>query len=122
MRKRLIAVALFVWVLAATSYAADDSANVAGTWNFTVARFNIEQTFVLKQDGEKIAGTFAPKGHFIGSGPLEGTVKGNIISFHVTTSHGPDGYKGTVDGDNMEGTVTIGTDTNPVPWTAKRAK
>jgi hypothetical protein len=124
MRKSFLVSIGFMLMLAAITVAADEPANVAGTWNFSasLAGRNVEQTFVIKQEGNKISGTFAPKGDFVGAGPLEGTVEAKSISFQVTTSHGPDGYKGTVEGDTMKGTVTIGNNTDPVTWTAKRTK
>jgi hypothetical protein len=98
--------------------AADDAANVAGTWKVSVSgdAGSAEQTIVLKQDGSKITGTFKGPRQ---SGPLEGTVDGKNISFHVATRV-PLDYKGTVDGDTMKGTMTGNGKTGD--WTATRAK
>jgi hypothetical protein len=124
MRRHSIVVVFFVLALTTLGIAAEDPANVAGTWYFSasVANGSVQQTFVIKQEGTKISGTFAPQSRFIGAGPLQGTVEGKKISFQVTTSRGLDGYEGTVDGETMKGTVTIGKDTKPVAWTAKRTR
>jgi hypothetical protein len=98
--------------------AQDKAANVSGTWAVSVTgdAGNAEQTIVLKQEGSKISGTFKGPRQ---SGPLEGTVDGNNISFHVATRV-PLDYKGTIDGDTMKGTLTGRGKTGD--WTAKRAK
>ena len=122
MKTRLLLLTVLVLAFATAAMAAEEPASVAGTWNFSAMARDVEQTFVIKQEGNKITGTFAPKGGFIGTGPLEGTVQGKSISFQVTTSHGLDIYKGTVDGETMKGTVTIGKNPDPVSWTAKLAR
>lgn len=110
---RLIAV---FFLLAASALAQDTPANVAGTWKVAVTgeAGNAEQTIVLKQDGNKITGSFkGPKQ----SGPIEGTVEGKNISFHVRTRV-PLDYQGTIDGDTMKGTLTGKGKTGD--WTATR--
>lgn len=113
----LFAVALFLLVCVVVS-AADEPANVAGTWNVSVSggAGSAQQTIVLKQEGSKITGTFKGPRQ---SGPLAGTVDGNNISFHVSTRV-PLDYKGTVGGDNMKGTMAGNGKTGD--WTATRAK
>jgi hypothetical protein len=118
--------ARFVWacvwivLLAASglSFAPDEPANVAGTWSITVSgeAGSANQTIVLKQDGNKITGTFSGPRQ---SGTLEGAVLGNKISFHVNARI-PLDYKGTVAGDNMNGTLT--THGKSGAWTATRKK
>ncbi len=97
--------------------AADEPANVAGTWTVSVSggAGSAEQTIVLKQDGNKITGTFKGPRQ---TGSLEGTVDGKKISFHVSTRV-PLDYQGTVDGDSMKGTMTGNGKTGG--WTAARA-
>jgi hypothetical protein len=96
----------------------DTSPNVTGTWNISVSgeAGSANQTVVLKQDGDKITGTFKGPRQ---SGPLEGTVDGNNIKFHVKT-HVPLDYTGTVDGDAMKGTMSGRGKSGD--WTATRAK
>ena len=117
--RKLLAACLVASLLLACGLplAADDPAKVAGTWKVSVSggAGSAEQTIILKQDGNKITGTFKGPRQ---SGPLEGTVEGNNISFHVATRV-PLDYKGTVDGDSMKGTMTGNGKTGD--WTATRA-
>ena len=98
--------------------AAHPAANVAGSWQVTVSgdAGSAEQTIVLTQDGNTITGSFKGPRQ---SGPLEGTVDGNTIKFHVKTRV-PLDYTGTVDGDTMKGTMTGRGKTGN--WTATRTK
>jgi len=100
----------------AISAAADEPANVAGTWKISVSgeAGSAEQAIVLRQQGNKITGTFKGPRQ---SGPLEGTVDGKSISFHVSTRV-PLDYKGTLDGDTMKGTMSGKGKTGD--WTASR--
>ena len=114
LRRALSLLLLLVCVATAT----DTPANVAGTWNIKLSgeAGSANQTIELKQDGGKITGTFKGPRQ---SGPLEGTVDGNNIQFHVRTRV-PLDYTGTVDGDTMKGTMSgHGKAGN---WTAERAK
>ncbi len=107
--------------------AADAPAKVAGKWEITWEGRNGTQTSTVtfEQDGEKLKGTVTSQ--FQGQtreSPLEGSVKGKEISFTVKRQT-PRGeltqeFKGTVDGDTMKGTFSMGERT--VDWTAKRAK
>jgi hypothetical protein len=94
------------------------AANVAGTWSFKVSgdAGSADQTIVMKQDGNKITGTFQGPRQ---SGTIDGTVDGNNIKFHVTARAGID-YTGTVEGDSMKGTLAARGKTGD--WTATRAK
>jgi hypothetical protein len=111
-----------IWIVllgaSGLAFAADEPANVAGTWNITVSgeAGSANQTIVLKQDGNKITGTFRGPRQ---SGTLEGSVLGNKISFHVNARI-PLDYKGTVDGDKMNGTLT--THGKSGDWIATREK
>lgn len=113
---------LCVWVLLVSAcglgVAANETANVAGTWKISVTgeSGSANQTVVLQQDGNKITGTFRGPRQ---SGSLEGLVDGNKITFHVNARVSLD-YKGTVDGDSMKGTMTGKGKTGG--WTATREK
>ena len=112
---------LSIWALLAASsfaFAAAEPVNVAGTWKIAVAgqSGSAEQTIVLKQDGNKLTGTFKGPRQ---SGTLEGLIDGNKITFHVNTRVALD-YKGTVDGDSMKGTMTARGKSGE--WTATREK
>jgi hypothetical protein len=101
--------------------AAQEAANVAGTWEMTSQgpRGPMTQTLTIQQDGGKIKGTL--KG-MRGETPFEGTVEGNKIHFTITreTKNGTMTmeYSATVDGDSMKGTTH--SDFGDREWTAKR--
>ena len=89
-----------------------NAADVAGTWNLKVETQagTGTPTLVLAQDGEKLTGTYT--GRF-GKSPITGTIKGNALDFSFTAS-GPMGsaevrYNGTVDGNDVSGTMTMGS-------------
>ncbi len=109
--------AIVVVLTCGFALAADAPANVAGTWKVSVtgAAGTAEQTIVLNQDAGKITGTFKGPRQ---SGPLQGTVEGNNISFHVAARF-PLDYKGVVDGNTMKGTLTGNGKTGD--WSATRA-
>jgi len=103
--------------------AADEPANVAGTWEVSSQGRNgpMTQTLTITQDGGKIKGTLtSPRG----DSNFEGTVAGNKISFTINRET-PNGtftieYTGTVDGDSMKGTAH--SERFDREWTAKRTK
>ena len=105
-------------LLACISVAAAADANVAGPWNIKVsgAAGTADQKIDLKQDGNKISGTFKGPRQ---SGTIEGTVDSNNIKFRVK-AFVPMDYVGTVDGDTMKGTLTGRGKAGD--WTATRAK
>lgn len=89
-------------LLNSVAFAAD--ANVAGTWtvNARNGRRSVTQTMVLQQDGGKVTGTFKGPRQ---SGTVDGMVSGSVVKLHVTAKR-PIDYAGTIDGDNMKGTLT----------------
>jgi hypothetical protein len=108
--------------LAAKVIAADEPAKVAGTWEMSVEgpMGTRIQTLAIQQDGSTIKGTL--KGQR-GESPLEGSIRGNKISFTVKRET-PNGtftieYTGTVDGDSMKG--TLHSERFDGEWSAKRA-
>ena len=122
-------------LLSAGVRAADEPAKAGGKWEMTLPGPQGPDTreLTIEQTGEKIKGTM--KGRR-GDTPFEGTVKANKISFTVKRQR-PDGgettseYTGTIDGDNMKGTVQNtggggggqgGGPSGPREWTAKRQK
>ena len=103
--RKLLALALF----AVTAFASD----VTGTWNAQVetGAGNGTPTFVLKQDGDRITGSYSGA---LGEADVKGTVKGDKVEFSFKVS--PQGdeievvYTGTLDGDKkMKGTVKLGS-------------
>ena len=104
-------------LLMCISVAAAD-ANVAGAWNVKVSgqAGSADQKIDLKQDGNKISGTFKGPRQ---SGTIDGTVDGNNIKFRVK-AFVPMDYVGTIEGDTMKGTLSGRGKTGD--WTATRAK
>src|SRR5579862_5668190 len=104
------------------------NANVAGTWEITMAPpaggggggggqgggqgggGGTPPTITLKQDGAKVTGTMSGR---MGDTPIDGSVSGNTLTFTVTRT-GRDGnamtltYTATVTGDTMTGKMTGG--------------
>lgn len=103
--KRASAILAIIVFFATLLFAAD----VTGTWNAKVQLGDQSgsPTFVLKQDGEKLTGTYSGA---LGEAPLTGTVKGNEVTFDFEASGAHVHYEGKVDkdGNKIEGTVDYG--------------
>ena len=101
----LAIVLAFGWLFAAH---ADE---VTGTWIMEVATpaGGGQPTFTLQQDGETVTGTY--KGQ-LGESPVSGTLKNDAIdlAFKVNGMMGTLDvrYTGTVDGEEMSGSVSLG--------------
>src|SRR5215467_10079083 len=117
----LVFIAAVIASLAAASFAA---ANLSGTWLFSVdldGGGHGDPTFVFKQDGDKLTGTYdGPLGHQ----DVTGTVTGNKAVFGFQASN--DGetvkatYTGTLESETkMSGTVEFSTEVKG-KWTAKK--
>jgi hypothetical protein len=114
----ILAVALVVAAIAAHALV-----DVSGTWELTSEGRQGQMTreITIEQDGNSIKVTMPG---FRGGDPMvaEGTVDGNNIEWTVTRET-PRGeftmvYKGTVDGDTMSGTVSVMD--REMEWTAKK--
>ena len=122
-RSQLWTAAGVIALLSVLSIAADEAVRVAGVWELSMEgrQGAFTQTMTIEQNGDKIKGALkGPRAE----APLEGTVKGNKISFTVKRDT-PRGevtleYTGTVDGDSMKGTLS--TPAGSRDWTARRAK
>lgn len=97
--------------------------DISGNWEFTVdtAAGSGSPSFVFKQDGEKLIGTY---NGLLGKADLTGTVKGDQIDFKFDFSYsGQSGvarYTGTIESDKkMKGKVQIG-DLGEGTWTGTR--
>ena len=100
----LAAVAVFSAALAA-------DANVAGKWIMTVntPAGSSNPTFELKQDGEKITGTYSGA---LGEAPVTGSVKGNELTLNIQIDAAGQQmvvvYSGKLEGDSVSGKVVLG--------------
>ena len=102
--RRLVLLAFF----SVAAFAAD----VTGTWNFNVETDagSGNPTFVLKQSGEQLTGTYS--GALV-EAQVKGSVKGDKVEITFEVSPSGDAvkvvYSGTLDGDKkMKGTVKLG--------------
>jgi hypothetical protein len=96
---------------------------VAGEWDVVYNTPGGPRPFklVLSVDGEKVTGTAKrPNGDV----PVEGTIKGDVITFAYTINYGGNAltltFSGKVTGDKMAGSVIIGS--TQEDWSATRAK
>jgi hypothetical protein len=115
-------IALFALTFAA--FAAEDP---AGTWKATMdtPMGAAESTIVLKIDGNKLIGTVSG-----GPGPgpqqpqeiAEGKFSGNKITFSVKSDFGIQTYSGTIKGDEMKLTMSVGDGQFTLDLVAKRDK
>jgi hypothetical protein len=103
--RRFLALALFSVV----AYAAD----ISGTWTAQVETDagSGTPTFVFKQTGEELSGTYSGQ---LGEAKLTGTVKADKAVWSFEVSPGGDAikvtYTGTLDGDaKMKGTIDFGS-------------
>jgi hypothetical protein len=123
MRNFALLAALCLAIAGIVTVAAAQDAQVAGTWTLSSAGRggNMQNsTLTLKQDGQKLTGTLA--GGRGGDAPLTGTISGNNITFSVTRQSQNGAitiqYTGSVSGDSMKGTLTMGQNTRD--WTATK--
>jgi hypothetical protein len=103
--KRAPAILALAILLTVTLFAAD----ISGTWDMKVDLGNQggSPRFVLKQDGEKLTGTYSGQ---LGEASVHGTVKGNDVVIDFEVSGAAIHYVGKLDstGNKMEGTVDYG--------------
>lgn len=104
--KKVSAILAIVLFVALTLCAA---VNLTGTWNATVKLGDQggSPTFVLKQDGDKLTGTYSGA---LGEAPIKGTVKGETVTIDFDASGAAVHYEGKIDkaGNKIEGTVDYG--------------
>lgn len=108
MRPRVYGILLpLALILGCAAWAANEAADVAGTWQIEwQGRQGSQQgTLTIRQNGDQLTGTMqGPRG----SAPLSGTMKGNAISMNVEIEGEQRSFRlafaGTVNGDKMSGT------------------
>ena len=133
MKHGALTTALLATAVLAMAPAPVSAQNLAGEWEIIreTGRGTFIQTLTLTVEGSTVTGTlafeFGGGGGGGGGGPQSfpvsnGTVTGNSFSFTVTLSFGGNSfeqmYRGTVDGDTIEGTVEGGRGAQP--FTGKR--
>lgn len=119
----MVAVAALAAAFAAP--AAAQSQNVTGDWAFSVQtdQGSGSPSISFKQDGESLTGTYSG---LFGTAPLKGTLKGTAIEFSFESEaqgqRVDSVYKGTVEKDEMKGTVAIAGGQLNGTFTASRKK
>ena len=112
--------AAVITVVTATASAQHVLADVTGKWTFAVVTENGTGTpaVVLKQEGEKLTGTY--ESARMGLRPIEGTVTKDSINFALKGGEVELRFIGTVtDKDNMKGVVDFAGQ-GSATFTAKR--
>jgi hypothetical protein len=103
--KKSLVLLVAVTLLAVTVFAAD----LSGTWSaaVTTSGGSGNPTFVLKQDGDKLTGTYSDP---YGDAAVTGTVKGSDVTLAFTEQGVNATYTGKVDGTGtkIEGTCDYG--------------
>jgi len=108
--------------------------NITGTWEVTIhyppPDGDYQATYVLKQDGEKITGTYQS---MYGPAEVSGTIKSNDVALAVTVHGSTARFSGKVSSaTKMSGTMTLRLDSSSLPpagdgaptnkWSAEKKK
>lgn len=104
--KTLFSTLLILFFVGFTA-SAQETKNVSGTWSMTVQTDagSGSPTFVLKQDGEKITGTYTGQ---LGDSPVTGSLKANVIHLEFSIQGNLITYDGTVTSSSeMSGKVNL---------------
>jgi hypothetical protein len=129
-RPALIGAATVMALFASQLSAQTDKSNAAGTWKWTVTTPDgqaINASVVLKQDGEKLTGTYNSRmgENSFGETPIqEGKLKGKDVSFTVVRKINDQSftlkYDGKLDGNQIKGSMAIADSDQKFDWNAKR--
>jgi hypothetical protein len=121
----LVAFTVAIWGLAAVEPSASaTAADTTGTWEVTLHTpdaGDIQATYVLKHDGEKISGTY----HGLkGPGDITGTIKGNDVVLVVSLPGDRTGrFSGKLtSATKMSGTMTGWNSNGAMPWSGEKEK
>ena len=120
----LVAFALVIGSPAFTAVPASAAAaDITGTWDVTIYYEPDDRdylaTYVLKQDGEKVTGTYHG---MYGPADVTGTVKTGDVALRVSVKGTTAQFSGKVtSATKMSGTVT-GTSDKPRKWSAEQKK
>ena len=118
--KKFAAVLIAILAFSFSALAAEDA---NGTWKATLEtpQGAMENTFLLKIDGGKVTGTISSQ--MMGSQQIsDGKIDGDKITFSITSDFGVISYSGTIKGDDMKLTLTVGGGQFTLDLTAKRVK
>jgi hypothetical protein len=98
---------LFLLLFVGFSAQAQDKINVSGSWTMSVETDmgSGSPAFSLKQEGEKITGTYTGQ---LGDSQVTGTLKGNVIHLEFSIQGNLITYDGTASSTEMSGKVKLG--------------
>src|SRR5262245_49690941 len=108
LRKAVVTVLLLLVVAVAGSAssssgtAATAPADVSGTWTGTAGTTMQTVSAVFKQDGNKVTGNLDVPGSVQFTGPVRGTVRGNVLDLEMASGFGTAPAL-RVDGDRITG-------------------
>jgi hypothetical protein len=119
----VVSFTIAICALASALRASAAAADITGTWEVTIHYqpddSDYAATYVLKQEGEKVTGTY--QGMY-GPADVTGTIKSNDVTLSVTVKGSTAHFSGRVASvTRMSGTVT-GTSDKPRQWTAEKKK
>lgn len=120
--KRLFCLQFAIIALALATISVSAQSSIAGEWDGQFETPGGARPFklVLAVDGEKITGTAKRAS---GDVPVEGTIKGNDVTFAYTINYGGNmltmTFTGKLNGDKMSGTVSFGGNAEE-SWSASR--
>lgn len=121
--KKALFVSFFAVALLISAQNASAQSSVAGNWDamMNTPGGSVPLKLIFVVDGEKLTGT-AKRSR--GDVALVGTVKGSDIAFSYTIDYNGNpftvSFAGKVDGDKINGVVTMGS--TDESWSATRAK
>lgn len=121
--KKAIFLSFFAVALLISAQNASAQSSVAGNWDamMNTPGGSVPLKLIFVVDGEKLTGT-AKRSR--GDVALVGTVKGSDIAFSYTIDYNGNpftvNFAGKVDGDKINGVVTMGS--TDESWSATRAK
>ncbi len=118
--KKPVMILTTLLVFSFVALAAEDA---TGNWKATIDTPNGSQvqTFALKVDAGKVTGTIGSE--MLGNMQIaEGKMDGDKISFSINSDYGAIRYAGTVSGDTMKLTITVGDGQFTFDITAARVK
>ena len=97
---------LLFFLLIGFSTQAQDKINLTGTWIVDVQTDmgSGNPTFVLKQEGEKITGTYNGS---LGDSEVSGTLKGNVLHLEFSIQGNLITYDGTATASGISGKVNL---------------
>ena len=106
MKKFVGSFLLLAIACAGLANAADPEASMTGKWN-VVTQLPIgsgNPSFDITQDGKQLTGTYSGA---LGEATVTGSIDGKAFKISFTASNVECEYAGTLDGDEISGTVTL---------------